>query len=574
MFSSTLFVLKSYWRIQSGRIIINVCLKIIEAFMLSVHSVWLIYILTSFYEQEKSFIEVAIVLIDIGVFQLILSALSSWYYSVIQEELILKTREYFTEMIVDRAMKVDYHEFYSPDFYDQFELAGQSVDRYFEEAYNNFLNSVFQFVAMISAVIAIISIDPRLLFLAIFLFLSMIVSTYLNKISFEKEKVSINPNRRKAMLPSLLLKKEVNIDLKTSAIERGLNQYAQQVYQDKIVIIKKYAKPLIPLKMLMNDFSINFIYIISILFSSFSFLYNESFTIAQFSILFSSIILFLTRSKKIIQSIENADSYRMYIEAFQNFIFTSSPNIKIDVSLIERLTFHHISFNYPKNDQKILQDISFSISRGDKLAIVGENGSGKSTLLKIIAGLLYITDGEAYVNDDINYNSVNLSEQISYIPQDFFLFNMTLEENILGGKQPSSQYERTLTTSWFENLTSKIQNRLGKEIFEDGIVLSGGEAQKVALARGICQDSEIILLDEPTSALDNISEKQVLEFIQKEAETIIFTTHKERLATKADRILLMKDGHLIFVGSPKEMMDNSYYRQLFKASLNKEVAKL
>lgn len=542
--------------------------------MLSVHSVWLIYILISFYEQERPFAEVAIVLIGIGLLQLAHSAFSSWYYSIIQEEQILKAREYFTEMIVDHAVKVDYHEFYSPEFYDQFDLASQSVNRYFEEAYNNFLNSIFQFVAMISAVIAIIAIDPRLLFLAIFLFISMIVSTYFNKINFEKEKASVNPNRRKAIFSPLLLKKEVNMDLKTSGIEAGLNQFANHVYQDKTAIIKKFAKPLIPLKMLMNDLSINFIYIISLLFSSLSFLYNESFTISQFSILFSSIILFLTRSKNIIRSIENADSYRMYIGAFQNFISSSSPNEKVDVLSIEKLTFNNMSFQYPKSEGKILRDITLSISRGDKIAIVGENGSGKSTLLKIIAGLIYITDGEAYINGDIDYNNIDLSDHISYIPQDFYLFNMTLKENILREEKPSPQYKRLLATSWFNNLTHKLDERLGKEIFEDGIVLSGGEAQKVALARGISQDSAIVLLDEPTSALDNISENQLFEFLQNEVETIIFTTHKEKLARKANRILLMKEGQLLFEGSPEEMQANPYYQELFRTSLDKEVAEL
>ncbi|MGM0124834.1 hypothetical protein IGI37_002228 [Enterococcus sp. AZ194] len=566
MVKTTLFLLKEYWKVQPSRLIFSISLKVIEALMLTINSIGLLYFLTSSYEQNRPFRQVTFILVLFGGIQLLISSFSSWYATVIQENQILKSREYFSKKMVDSVINIDYSRLFTPQFYDEFNLVSQGVNKYFELAYTNVLNGLFQLVALINAIVVTISIDPRLLVLSVFLFLSMYFAKKLNQTTFEKEKRLVNIERRKTELQALLLTKEANVDFKTTGLDACFHNFVQQMYDENIALTKSYAKKQILFKMVLTDFSINFIYLFSLFFAVYSFVAFPSFTISQFSILFSAIILFLTRIRNLLQTIENADAYRLYIRAFQRFTSLKIQK-KPTLSAIEELSLYQVNYNYPKTEKQVLKNISLSLRKGEKIAIVGPNGSGKSTLLKIFSGILNDFRGEIMINREIDSKKVEWDQHLTFLSQDFLLFNVTLLENIIGSSEKSTTMEALSKEEWFQPLSKKMNQRLGKELFEDGLILSGGEAQKIALARALCKEPSILLMDEPTSALDNISAEQVMHSISQKIETVVYVTHNPQVAMKADRILLMQEGQLIYDGPPNKILENDIYKNLFESSM-------
>ncbi|MCM3603190.1 ABC transporter ATP-binding protein/permease [Robertmurraya korlensis] len=236
----------------------------------------------------------------------------------------------------------------------------------------------------------------------------------------------------------------------------------------------------------------------------------------------------------------------------------------------------NLRFSYPQSDTPVLNNITFSIEKGEKIAIIGENGSGKSTLIKCLIGLYKEKDGQIYYDDKeiktINHSS--LHENISVIFQDFTKYALTIRENIQLGninKIDPGKFEESIWKNGIEHIASKFkygyETRLGK-LFPESEDLSGGQWQKIALARLLYRDTEIVVLDEPTSALDPISELEVYKKFYELSinKTTIFVSHRMAAARLADKIIVMKDGKIVEMGSHDELIiKKSIYYEMFNS---------
>jgi ATP-binding cassette, subfamily B, bacterial len=223
-----------------------------------------------------------------------------------------------------------------------------------------------------------------------------------------------------------------------------------------------------------------------------------------------------------------------------------------------------------------LRDCSFSIHAGQVQAIVGENGSGKSTLVKLLCRLYDPREGEISLDgiDLKDFNTVDLRKEISIIFQDYARYNLTVSENIwLGNPEHPAEEEkicRAAECSGADEFVSDLKNGydtvLGKW-FEEGVELSVGEWQKVALARAFLRDSQIIILDEPTSSLDPRAEDEVIKKFRRLADgkMAIIISHRLSTATMADCIYFLKDGKIVEHGTHKMLMDSGgEYAQMFE----------
>lgn len=228
-----------------------------------------------------------------------------------------------------------------------------------------------------------------------------------------------------------------------------------------------------------------------------------------------------------------------------------------------RIEIKNISFAYPKSEGEVLKDVSFTINKGERVIIVGENGSGKTTLSKIIAGVYEPKEGEVlYDGENIKiFERESFYRNFSVISQDFVKYQLSLRENI-GISMPNRMHddERLLKSAKAANIDNIVKRiggldtQLGREF--DGVELSGGEWQKVSIARGLNKDSGIIILDEPTSALDPLVEYDILsKFIgMTEGKTSIIISHRIGLCRLADRIIVMKNGEVIENGTHAELL--------------------
>lgn len=245
---------------------------------------------------------------------------------------------------------------------------------------------------------------------------------------------------------------------------------------------------------------------------------------------------------------------------------------------IETVEFRDVTFTYPKTDRPILKNISFKVNKGEKISIVGLNGSGKSTLVKLICRMYQADSGEILVNGrniyDYDYNSY--MDAISAVFQDYKMFNFTIEENIAGGNAGTVSQERVQQLIDEVGLHDKVaelpkgvKSRFGKEYDEDGIEMSGGQSQKIAIARALYKKASMVILDEPASALDPISEAEIYEKFNSlvQDKTAMYISHRMSSSVFCDRILIIDGGTVADYDTHENLMKktDSLYYKLFMA---------
>lgn len=274
--------------------------------------------------------------------------------------------------------------------------------------------------------------------------------------------------------------------------------------------------------------------------------------------------------KLLIESVGYKKSIEPKIEILYDVIALKSESAEgkyIEESTENAIVAKNICFSYPGSDKNALEEIDVTIKNGEKIAIVGENGSGKTTFINLLTGLYRPTSGEIFVNGKTP-TLENTSKEAGVVSQDFFLFSFMLGENVASSRDVDMKNAKlALETSGFGD-KYPLETYLYKDIDEDGVDVSGGEAQKIALARAIYGDKKILLFDEPTSKLDPKSEMKVFESFNEvsKGKTAIFVSHRMSACKFADRIILFEKGKISAIGTHEEMIRGSErYREMWEA---------
>lgn len=265
----------------------------------------------------------------------------------------------------------------------------------------------------------------------------------------------------------------------------------------------------------------------------------------------------------------------LYMNLLKDFLALNNveKSGEIKINKVEKISVSHVNYDYP-NQKEVLKDLNFEINRGERVAVVGENGSGKSTLLKILCGLYQPKSGTVRINDEhlTNIDHQSFKDCISVLFQDFLKFEGPLWENIhIGNINKEKQMSHIKTALNLANVNFlkkgidyEYEHYLGNW-FDGGSQLSGGQWQKIALARVYYKDASLYLLDEPSSALDITAEMKVFNsFFQKSKNKIgIFITHRVKIAKQAEKIIVMNQGEIIGIGNHHYLYDNCmFYRKL------------
>lgn len=238
----------------------------------------------------------------------------------------------------------------------------------------------------------------------------------------------------------------------------------------------------------------------------------------------------------------------------------------IPVNSIESISLENASFYYPNSNEKVLDNVSLHISKGDNISIVGYNGSGKTTLAYCLLGLFELNQGSLKVNN-INFNDIDKSvylDRISAVFQDFMRYKYTVKENVGMGNLNKinndgkiyESLEKVGMDKKIENYSNGLETFLTKELPE-GSELSGGEWQRIALARAFLKDADLIVLDEPTAALDPISELQVFDIFHELSnnKTTLTISHRIGPTKRSDLIIVMNQGKIVEQGSFHELIN-------------------
>ena len=234
------------------------------------------------------------------------------------------------------------------------------------------------------------------------------------------------------------------------------------------------------------------------------------------------------------------------------------------------IEFKNVSYSYNES-KNIINNLSFKINKNSSIALVGESGSGKSTIIKLIMGLIKYNKGNILI-DNNELSKLNLNyyyDNVTYVSQEAPIFDGTLRENLIFDKKiKDDEIIKVLKLVCLDKFYEKLEDGLDTELGEKGVRMSGGERQRVALARLFFDDSKIIILDEATSAIDNITERQVMENIIKQLDkkTLIIIAHRLETIKEVDKIYVLYDGIIQEEGKYFELLNkNGYFTKLYKS---------
>ncbi len=311
--------------------------------------------------------------------------------------------------------------------------------------------------------------------------------------------------------------------------------------------------------------------------------YQKEISIAEYTILLSATTLFASIIAGFFDNVAYLKETCGYIDIMDEYDSFIADNSRVYRSAdigrscgagAPAIEFEHVSFRYPGSGKMALEDVSFQIAPGEKVSFVGSNGAGKTTIVKLLLRMYEPTSGTIKVGgtDIRELSSKEYYEHIGIVLQDFFLYAYSVRENLCFHRETDRRaLEEAMEQAGILERVGRLPRGLDTSLYRnldpEGVELSGGEGQKLAMARALCRDRGMMILDEPTSSLDPLSEYDLFSRMRRISEdnTTIMVSHRLSSTRYSDRILVFEDGRLIQSGSHRELMDREgTYRDMYE----------
>lgn len=488
--------------------------------------------------------------------------------------------------IYRQILSTDYKYFDDPEFYNNYTLTVNEYSNKSREAVELIINILKSLSTIISMGSVIIVLGPWLVVITVIeMIITVFIETQKNNVNIDKRMKSLAFDRKLGYVHRVFYQREYAADIKVTKLKNYLFALYRESGKSKIGIIKAYAGVLF--RWLFTQNCIGIVYNASIMiYISYGLLVSKKIIgVGKFMSLITANTQLMQSMYGVFGLFSQANNLSLYAEKIKLFFESESSienSIKGDDELglvfPFKLELNNVSFHYPNSNFGI-NNISFSIDPGEKVAIVGENGAGKTTITKLIMRLYDPDKGGIFINDKsiCDYNLSKLREKIGIAFQATNVYALSLADNLnLYRENSDAELLNTIKELDFDNIFDKsrgdLRIELTKEFEQNGLMLSNGEIQKIGIARILNNNFGLLILDEPSSSLDPIAEYKLTNILYSQANktTTILIAHRLSMVRGADCIYVLKDGEICESGTHDELMKKRgmYYEMFIKQSEN------
>lgn len=521
--------------------------------------------------------------VSISVFYIIYYILNSSFKHILEPKAILKFKKETKLELYNKARVISLSNYDDPDFLDKYVMVMENFDQKALQIVDTNIIFLQSFLSILGFSALVIKMNSPILIATIILSIAnFAISMIMSKLSYKKYTTDIINNRKQSYVNRVYYLKDYAKDIRTSSISTSLNTFFENAINSSIRVVKAFQKKstvfaIIPemLQAVYHAFLIIYLVLRTI---------GGAIGVGDFTLVYNSAFQLSYNIEQLLQIIPEFYKNSLFISDFHKFNALSVAEAKNEdmpkLGNFSELTFKNVSFQYNNTELFILKDISFKISSGEKIAFVGLNGAGKSTIAKLALGLYSPTLGDCLLNGEphSHYSKKSIYATCNAIFQDFQIFSLSIGENVLmrpidtsHSKKDEDMIWKSLELVGLKEKVSKlplgIHTHLTKEIEKDGANFSGGELQKLALARCLVDNYQLIILDEPTSALDPKSEAHFFDELLRvhKDKAMILISHRLSNLRIVDTIYYLVDGKIVEKGSHQELMTyKSHYSKLYQ----------
>ncbi len=550
------------------------------------HVYMLVFIMDSI-EHQKPFLNVLIFISSVFAFLFVSHLWGNYRMFRMRPKAVEKINKKIRLSLYKKASEIDIECYDNPEFFNDFVWAMSDVtDRVAKvmQSTSDFLGAV---VGIFIVGGYIFTQDKFGLALAVFSVMGILIfGTLSTKLQFKLETELKPIQRKRDYINRVLYLSEYAKEVRLSNVKSKLYEDFSESVDNMEKVVRKHSKKLsvywFILEYVFNFFIFDGLYIIYLLFMT---IVKKAFSFPTMFGLYRSCGMLADVLIKFARVIPDFQKHSLYIDKIRSFldyeIKIKSKENTVDMPVgAKALELKNVSFAYNETSEPTLNNISLTINKGEKVALVGYNGAGKTTLVKTLMRLYDVTGGEI-LYDGINIKDYKVDEYrnaYATVFQDYQLFSASLGENVVmdnNGIDEEKAIEMLKTNGFgmkFDSLEKGLETPLTKEFEENGVNLSGGESQKVAISRALYKDSPIIILDEPSSALDPIAEYNLNNTMLhlSNDKTIIFISHRLSTTKMADKIYMLENGQIIEQGNHNELLAlDGKYAQMFNLQAEK-----
>ena len=489
--------------------------------------------------------------------------------------------------LYEKAVKMEISKYDNSEFYNDFVWAMRQSPSHINGILQDF-SQLLSFVVniIITGSFIIVTDKVTLLIAAVIVPVAFFVPRIINKLVVKREEELVPIRRKRDYVNRVFYLPDFIKDIKTGNMAEKLEKDFKDSSDDMEKPIVKFAKKIVPLQILNHsiaDIMVDGVFLV--------YLFYQVIVMGKYGLGIS--LGLYNSSNKFINSLYNFSfrfptfqNHSLYIDKLRTFLDTENEmpdDGTLEVPNGGDIELKDVEFTYNGNEKPTINGISMSIKKGEKIALVGYNGAGKTTLIKLILRLYDPTKGEISFGDNNlkEYPLKNYREKFGVLFQDFEIVAASIAQNIsmsdedFDREKADAVLKKVAFSEKFQTLPDGYETQLTKEFSDNGVNLSGGEAQKLALARVLYSSAEVIILDEPSSALDPIAEYELNKAVTELSgdKTVIIISHRLSTTRFVDKIYMLESGKIIEQGDHNALLrQKGKYAEMFKAQAEKYVS--